>query len=376
MSNTFALTGDYGSGKTLTIVSFLPPKMKYGEPVYRLIVDLELRTKVYQGPKDDPSKFQYAFTIINEGERDPGPMFHTLMIRSKAGKWKDDKKPHMVGIDDLAMLQNAMFLHWGNKENAMATAKIYGLERERQLAAKTWKPTDPGTIALFKRFFEEWILDLRFQGIYLLFNTTFKNVWKDYGAAGYGPDNLPKMRIQGQTAKMLDVWQKHTDAVWVLSRTQDIEDGKKKVVPIPTVTMDLFTPKAALPGVPEQFEWPGWADLWKWHEERKFTADVTKLAPQTPSFDADTLQKAVNQGKSNMVLELAKENITQATIKEIMLDEMAPEYTVETHEDVKTYIRTIVEQRKEALPPPEPEAVVEKEPVEEEPVEEEKPKKK
>lgn len=350
MSKIFILSGDFGSGKSMTLASFLPPHKK---KAVRIIVEPEMRIDTYKSPDDDdhPEKKQYAMTIMNEGRFKP-EIFSKLMEVTRKETWK--VKPDLVGIDDVTMIQKTMYQWWTTKENLLATAKLYGKDTDRCLTAATWKPKDPGTIAFMKSMFTEWMLDLKSQNIYLIVTAPFHNVWQDYGKPGYNPvDHLPYMRILGQSANVQDMWLQMADVIWILNR---VDAKTKKLQERPHVSMDAFVPKAALPGVPEQFEWPkdGWTEIWKWFEARTFTADLSKIQKPEPTFSAEQIEEEIKRGKIRLVMEL-NGIATKEEIKAIMEEEDAPAYTLETHDEIKKYITTLMGQRQKSganTPPP------------------------
>jgi hypothetical protein len=333
MSKIFIFSGHFGGGKSVTAYSFVPPNHKPKTAVHRLVLDHEIRYDTYKSPddQDHPEKLQYAFTPLGKGRitpEDVEKMFE--LVHTK----KYTNKPDVIILDDVAMTQGRMGEWWKVKENAMKTATLYGVQAERCLTAKTWKPQDPGTVNFFKTLFVEFMLDCKDQDITLILTSPQHNIWQDYGKPGYDPiDKLPLMRIIGKSAKVWDCWQQMADVIWVFDR----HDKDGKLVNMPKVEMDVLIPKASLPGVPESFEWPGWETVWKWHDERKFVADVNKLKKPEPGFDAETTEKMIKQGKSKLIAELK----TLATLKQIgdaMASDLAPDYTLEDHEKVKEFI--------------------------------------
>ena len=339
MSKIFIFSGHFGGGKSVTAYSFVPPKHKKGTPVHRLVLDHEIRFDTYKSPdeQDHPEKLQYAFTALGKGRIQPEDVFKMMeLIHTK----KYTNKPDVIVMDDVAMTQGKMSDWWKEKPNAEKTAALYGLDKERSLLAKTWKPNDPGTVSFFKSFFVEFMLDCKDQDITLILTSPMHNIWQDYGKPGYSTvDNLPNMRIIGKSAKVWDCWQQMADVIWVFDR----HDKDGKLIAMPNIEMDVMIPKASLPGVPEAFTWPGWEEIWKWSEERKFVADVTKLKRPEPGFDQDTVERMIKQGKNKLVAELA-DKITLKQIQAAMESSLAPEYTLEDHDKVKDYIlRWVIE---------------------------------
>jgi len=362
------LTGQWGGGKTVTALSFTPWDWKPGKPVQRYYIDMELRAADYKSidEKDNAEILAFSYIDANGGGRFSGDKFAALMLLVHKKEYKKSA-PDVIIIDDAAAFQDAMRLHWNNKENAVKCANIYGLGHIAQLNQKAWKPNDPGTIAqVFKRLFEEFLLDCRQQGITVILTSPLHNIWENYGSREY-EDGKPKMKILGKTAKVWDVWVKYADVIWNLDR---LDPQTRNLRNLPHVAMDPYFPKQSFLGIPEQFEWPGWPTLWQWHRERKFVADLTKLTVQEPEYDPDVIADATKAHKRKLYADLL-EVATVDQINSIMTEEHAPEYTIEGHEDIVAYVKRVIAEREltkeEAKAPEEP-------PTEEEPAEPEEPK--
>lgn len=346
-SYNIVLTGPFGSGKTATAVSYTPPGMKPKQKIRRLVIDHELRAQIYLSPDgvDHPEKLQWAFETINENGRVTGSILQTLMVACRKNEWQNGK-PDVIAVDDGAMLQDTLFHHWAAKENALAISKVYGKDTHRCLTATTWKPKDPGTISFFKELIVDWLVDLKVAGISFILTTPPRNVWANYGKSGNGPDGKPLMRIEGKSAKILDCWLQMADVVWSLDRTG--KDGK--LIPMPEVKMDMFVPKASMPGVAEQFIWPGWAKLWDWHEKRTFTADPSKLEKAEPTFDADQMEKTIKAAKSKLIMEL-KDIANVNEIAEILNTDFAPVFDFDTatkpevYKELASYVKVQIFQK-------------------------------
>lgn len=332
------LSGEYGQGKTLTMVSFLPHGKKYGDPIKRLVFDQELRSRIYQSPDntDNAAKAQFAFRTVQKEGRVTGEMIYRIMENTKLNKWADNEAPDMIGIDDIKLFQE-VFLTWlKHKPNALLVAKLYGKEAQRLFTSSSWTPWDAGAISIFKSFIGEWMIDMKAHDISFIGNTPMNNIWKDYNAKGNDTDGKPKMRVLGRSAKMLDVFTQHADVIWILDRSVNGPDGKKTLKALPTVTMDVFVPKASIPGLPEKFEWPGWVEVWKWHQERKFTADVTKLQTPSPSFDQEQMDADIKAAKVKLAKEL-RDFCTKDEIKKALDHEFFPTFTYEIASDTKLF---------------------------------------
>ena len=338
MSKMFILSGDFGDGKTATALSYVPPKHKKKDPVVRLVVDPEMRAETYHSANgDDPEKLMFSFKKVFDGRLRPERLVK-LMEQAHKGEWKE--KPHVIIIDDVAAVQEVMSTWWrADLKNLTATAAIYG--KQNDTVIKYDKRFEPAGINFMKKLFIEFMLDLRDQGIDLVVTSPYKNVWQNYGKKGKDAQGLPLMRILGQSANVWDCWTQYADVIYILNRKS--ADGKLKN--LPTVTMDLFIPKAALPGVPEQFEWPGWETLWKWHAERTHKADVSKLKLPEPEFSTEQLEEMLVQGKVRLMKEL-QGKYTPQQIKE-ELNALKLTYTPEEHE----HLRRLLEKRWEQKQP-------------------------
>lgn len=345
MSQIFTLTGEFGAGKTVTALSFTPPGWDGKRPVRRIVIDMEMRTEIYASPdgKDHPEKLQFAFLTLNKGTRATGAHFFDLMNSCRLNQWPDNTKPDVIVIDDTAMLQDVMFGWWNNVDNARKTAALFGKENHR--AMRYFKVGDPGTISFFKELFTEWMLDLKQTGIALVITSPMHNRWLNYGSTARDAAGKPLMRIAGRTAKVLDCWTQMTDVVWNLSR----KDGDK-ATKLPKVSMDSHLLKAALPGVPEQFAWPadGWAEIWKWHAERKFVADVTKLPQEEPIFDQQTIEDDIKAGKNLLIRQLGEAGLTKDEAVKLILEEGMPPYTLAGHGECLIFLLKVMAEREPA----------------------------
>lgn len=340
-AKVFILTGQFGGGKSVTALSYVPPGWTgMDHLVKRILIDPEMRAQSHISPdgKDYPEAELFAAKDICDGKRFNPAMFVALMKAAHTKNWSNGT-PDVIIIDDAGIWQDSMFRYWGDKTKAIEAAKIYGLDASiPQLNQKSWRPTDPGVISLvFKRLFEEFILDLREQNISLIITAPLHNIWQNFGSREYDQNGQPKMKVVGRSAKVLDVFVKHADVIWMLER---LNQETRKMSQLPTVVMDPWNPKQSLPGVPEKFNWPGWVAIWKWHRERKQMADVSKLFVPEPEFDQEALEDATRAHK----VKLYKDLDGVATIEEInaiLSDVDAPKYTVETHDQIVEYVKRL-----------------------------------
>ncbi len=340
----FIFTGQWGGGKTVTALSFVPPTWTGDQPVKRIVIDPEMRADAYQSPdgKDYPEAQLYGFQKVPaEGRFDPAK-FVALMKVAHNKTWTNGA-PAIIVIDDAGIWQEHMFVYWSDKSKAIETAKIYGLDtRIRELNQNKWDPKSPGVLSMvFKRFFEEFILDLREQQINVIVTAPLHNVWQNYGVSGYAADGKPNMRVLGKSAKVLDIFVKHADAIWMLDR---LNPETRQMSQLPTISMDPMNPKASFPGLPEKFEWPGWPTVWQWHRERKFKADVSKLFVPAPEFDQDSLERMTQVHKVQLYEDLMDTAMVDE-IDAILANPEAPVYTVETHDAVVKYVKRVVAER-------------------------------
>lgn len=346
MSMVFIFSGPFGGGKTVTMVSFVPNKWTHKIAPRRVVIDFELRAGIYQSPDeyDHPEKRQWAFTMLGKGRLTAKDVYEFM----KAVKTRSYGKeaPHEVGIDDTAMLQELMYEWWKDKNNALATAQLFGLERDRSLTASVWKPFEPGTLNFFKRLFIEFIMELKAQDITLIITSPQHNIWEGYGEKGYDANGKPKMKIVGKSAKVWDCWQQLADVIWVLDRA--VKQGNTTTLRnLPRVTMDVHIPKASMPGVPEAFDWPveGWSLIWKWFNERTHVADVSKLKSEDPLYSPEEAQAMLNRLKMQMLKELG-DIATRDEIYAIMTEEDAPPFSADDYKDLLEYVRRVVRERK------------------------------
>jgi hypothetical protein len=349
-SKIFIVSGPFGSGKTLTAVSFIPHDWHYQERPERIVIDHELRSDTYQSPdgKDHPEKLQYAFSLLGEGKLKFSD-FVTL-----AENIHNKKSPDVIIIDDIALFQETLIDAFQDKANVLKLATLYGKNKDRCLTTTTWKPKDPGSINFFKRLMVEFMLDLKDQSIDLVITSPQHNIWENYGIPGYGADGKPLMRILGKSAKVWDCWQQMADVIWALNR---IDAKTKKLKSLPSVAMDVFIPKAALPGVPEQFEWPGWNTVWEWYDTRKYVADISKLEIPEPEFTPEIIEIEEKRLKNQLVTEL-KGKATIEEIRDAMSQPEAPPFIITvkdamadktTYEASKTFILDWIDTKKKGV---------------------------
>lgn len=346
MSYVIVLSGPFGGGKTMTGVSFLPNNWVAKVTPLRIVIDFELRAEVYRSPdeKDHPEKKQFAFQTLAKGRPTANDMYE-FMKAVKTNTYKVGQ-PHEVMVDDTAMLQEVMNEWWREKPNALKTAQLYGMERDRCLTAATWKPFDPGTLNFFKRLFVEFILSLKEQDITLIITSPEHNLWENYGEKGYGQDGKPKMKIVGKSANVWDCWQKMADAIWVMDR--QVKNGSLVTLRnLPHVAMDVHIPKASLPGVPEEFDWPaqGWPEIWRWHNERTYMADVSKLRSEEPQYSPEDVAAMIKRGKMKLLEEIGTLG-TRDEIYAIMQEDDAPPYSLDDHDAVLAYVKRVLTERK------------------------------
>lgn len=346
MSMVYIFSGPFGGGKTVTGLSFLPNGWTHKIAPRRTVIDFELRAGIYKSPdeKDYPERKQFAFQTLAKGRPTANDVYEFM----KAVKTRSYGKeaPHEVMVDDTAMLQETMHEWWKDKPNALKTAQLFGLERDRCLTAVTWKPTEPGTLNFFKRLFTEFIMELKTQDITLIITSPQHNIWQDYGKKGYDADGNPKMRVVGKSAKVWDCWLQLCDVLWILDRT--VKQGNILTLRnLPRVSMDVHIPKASMPGVPESFDWPavGWPEVWRWFNERTYTADVSKLKSEEPQFSPEDAQAMLNRQKMKLLKELG-DIATRDEIYAVMMEEDAPPFTSEDYQDLLEYVRRVIKERK------------------------------
>ncbi len=332
-TNIFTFSGEFGSGKTNTSASFIPPNWTAGIQVKRDFIDPEMRSGTYASKDgiDHPALNLWGIRQINKVRLSGAQMLKYMTYINKKD-YSERSKPDVLILDDTAKIQDIMTEFWQDRKNAEETARLYGLHTHRVFSF-TWKPKDAGTTSFFKTLFEEFLLDLKEQDIYVVVTSPLHNLYADYGTK--------EQRVIGQSAKVWDVWQKLTDVIWIF----DMPLGAK----MPTVSMDPFIKKAALPGIPESFTWPGWETIWKWHEERTYQADTSKLKLPEPKLDPESVSLKIKEGKYRLIKEL--DGIaTVAQIKEILEGEYAPVYDLSNHDEVREYIKKIVLENKNNAP--------------------------
>jgi hypothetical protein len=347
-SKTFIFSGPFGGGKTETAVSILLPD---GTQPVRLVIDPEIRADTYQAPGDVdiPAKHLFAFDFLSEAAITPQNIYD-LMKMSKERKWV--KKPGAVILDNTAMIQEMMIEWWKVKQNMINTATLYGKQADRVLTNKAFN-IDAGFINLCKTLFKAFMLDLKEQGIFVVITSPPHNVWKDYNKRGYDANGNPLMRVLGQTANVLDAWVQMADVIWTLTRQEKVGDTMKMLA-IPKVSMDLFNPKAALPGVPEQFTWPGWETIWKWYADRTHTADVTKLPSAEASWSGEQEEEAIKLGRLKFIKDL-NGILTLDQIKAVFAMENTPIYTRENHNDLLAFFKQYAKEHPQVPGPVAPE---------------------
>jgi hypothetical protein len=259
MSIGVIISGDPGHGKTETALRFVVPGKKKTK---RLVLDYEARSTQYQAEKDDCERHLWAFDIYPEPFATPDAIQLASLYKSIVeGKLKAD----VFIIDNVVLFQDELSLVCSNKDTAKMLAIAFGVyDRYRLFIEHNFKVGDAAWWGLVKAIIKQLLLACRRKRINVVVTTELKNVWQDYGSR----DRNRPAKILGQTAKLLRPWLQILDTVWVLSRKEKDVDGKPQMRAAPRVSIDAFSPKASLVGIPPLFDFTDWKQIWRWIEER------------------------------------------------------------------------------------------------------------
>ena len=259
MSIGVIISGDPGHGKTETALRFVVPGKK---ETGRLVLDYEARSTQYQGDKDDFERHLWAFDVYPEPFATPdAKQLAVLYTDIVAGKIKAD----VLIIDNVVLFQDDLGQMMSDKATATMLAEKFGVyNRYRLFIEYNWKIGDNNWWGLLKAIIKEFLLACRRNRINVVVTTELKNVWENYGSR----DKNKPAKIRGQTAKVLAPWLQMLDTVWNLSRKEKDVGGKPQMRAAPKVTIDAFSPKASLVGIPPLFDFTDWKQIWQWIEER------------------------------------------------------------------------------------------------------------
>lgn len=286
------LGGAPGSGKTVTMVAFMTTKaidsqQKVDGQTKRLIIDMEARAHAYRAQDygletDDPAKLLFAFDVYPEVDVITADQFVFLFESIKAGR----VKPDMIGIDNIVLFQDEISGWCQEKSIAASLVEAAGIKHKfRMFLDYNWKVGEPNWYRLMKSVLKEFLMELRRKGINFVGTTELKNVWQNYGKKGYDTDGQPFQRIVGKSASLWDPWLQICDTVWNLTR----KTQANKLQARPTIELDRFVPKCSIVGVPPQFVFASWLDIWAMESARLIPTNeqLDKLdAPQVEYPDA------------------------------------------------------------------------------------------
>lgn len=276
------LGGEPGSGKTATMLSYV--KQSGGE-TRRLIIDMESRASSYRAQdygldKDDPARLLFTFDVYPDEGAITLEQFCELVKDIDKGTLRYD----MIGIDNIALFQDEMAGWCETQDGARKLTQACGSYTKAKafIESKRWAVGDPAWWKLQKNSIKEFLLLLRRKRIAFVATTELSNKWQDYGKKGYAADGMPFMRIIGKSAALWEPWKQIGDTVWNLKR----RTSANEIMTAPQIELDRFAPKCSIVGVPPQFGFTSWGDIWTMEAARVVPtkADVKKLEPPRVEF--------------------------------------------------------------------------------------------
>jgi len=278
------MAGTPGSGKTLSMVAFTTMKASDTQnQVKRLIIDMEARAHAYCAQDygleiDDPAKLLFAFDVFPEVDVITAEQFIFLFDGIKAGRIK----PDMLGIDNIVLFQDEM-AGWCQEKNVAASLlEVAGVKHKfKMFLDYNWKVGEPNWYRLMKSVLKEFLMELRRKSINFVGTTELKNVWQNYGKKGYDADGQPFQRIVGKSASLWDPWLQICDTVWNLSRNTQAN----KLQTSPTIELDRFVPKCSIVGIPPQFIFTSWADIWAMESARVIPTNEQLNKLESPAVE-------------------------------------------------------------------------------------------
>lgn len=294
------MAGTPGSGKTVTMVAFMTAKVNDTQSqvecqAKRLIIDMEARAHSYCAQDygletDDPARLLFAFDVYPEVDVITADQFVFLFEGIKAGR----VKPDILGIDNIVLFQDEMSGWCQEKSVAASLVEVAGIKHKfRMFLDYNWKIGEPNWYRLMKSVLKEFLMELRRKGINFVGTTELKNVWQNYGKKGYDADGQPYQRIVGKSASLWDPWLQICDTVWNLTR----KTQTNKLQTSPTIELDRFVPKCSIVGVPPQFVFTSWVDIWAMESARVIPTNEQLDKLEAPQVEyPDTLVTDQTEG--------------------------------------------------------------------------------
>lgn len=333
---SIVLAGEPGSGKTVTMASFVP---RNADSASRLIIDMEFRLESYSS-SDHGKEGDDAAALLFDVTRYPGG-YSTISMKDFINLRRvitgSDNKPAVIGIDNIALFQDEMQGWCATAQKAGELAGAFGVREQFSTFLKfNFKPGEPNWWKLMQSVCKQFLIDCKQHGVNFVGTTELKNVWVNYGKRGRDPKTGQQyQKIVGKTSKMWKNWLQLSDAVWVLSRRG--EKGALRTVPI--IELDRFSSKGSIVGVPPRFEFTGWPDIWAMERTRGVPSqsDLDKLPEVLPEYapdsESDTGEDPLETGKKRLIEELSAHGYTRDGIA-TALRKLGIEYTLDTHASI------------------------------------------
>jgi len=270
----FILTGDTGSGKSVTALSYLP---KGQATASRMVVDKEYRASHYQNltQADDPSKLLFNFDLLlTDGQDMTLEKWGTLVTKVKA------KTFDVLIFDNMAMLQDDIE---GWCQDAVGTRKFLasvGDDKKHEMFLKFRFSNDQYWRKALQGAMRSFLLLCKQNEIDVVITTELQNKWQNYGVRGNDADGKPMARIIGKQSKIWERTLQMADVNWFLKRTV-----AGKIQGAPMVGIDPLRPKMSIVGIPPEFQFKSWEDVWAYSVKRDVPTDEALAKVAMPGIE-------------------------------------------------------------------------------------------
>lgn len=331
----FLLSGGYGSGKSVTALSYKPKDKPNPK---RLVIDKEVRSIRYQAQahghdKDVPEALLFSFDLYP----DNSGIIEVQDFANLVKQIREGNGPDVLIIENMAMFQDDVT---GWCQDASGTRKVLealNMAKQHENFLRYRFSQDPYWRNLLKQIVREFLLTCKRAGIDVVITTELRNEWQNYGAKGYDKDGKPLQRIIGKTAKVWDFVLQIADTCWILKRNIGAITDK------PAISIDPLNPKLSIVGVPATFTFDGWDKIWEYERKRGVLSseDFSKVEIPEPEFregDPDSDEDGddpLERGKQRLIEELAPYGYKNRMEVGRALQKLGLEYTLDAHDEIR-----------------------------------------
>jgi hypothetical protein len=328
----FLLTGGWGSGKSVMALSYHPKNNKAPK---RLVIDKEVRSIRYQAEengydRDIPEALLFSFDLYPDNTGVIGAEQFAELVR----KFKKGQNPDVLVIENMAMFQEDITSWCQTAEGTRKVLEGLDMVKQHESFLKYRFSQDPYWRNLLKQILREFLLVAKRANTDIVITTELRNEWQNYGAKGYDKDGNPKQRIIGKTAKVWDYVLQIADTCWLLSR------NIMSVTDKPLVSIDPLNPKLSIVGVPPQFTFNSWDQIWEWEKRRGVVSKeaferVQMPEPEYRDGDPDTeAGDPMELGKQRLIDELGPYYKDRNEIGRA-LSKLGIPYTLDMHDTIR-----------------------------------------